>query len=155
MKVNLKTIFISLVLTFTLFGCSSDSAEEPDPTLTAIQSNIFGNWVSTDTSAGTEGIWQFLPDGTFIDTRGGSFQYEIYQIEGFYYVAFNAEDLNIEPSEELKEEMEDALGNTDFIPIYQVSMPSSGSLIIEPAIQLYQSDSYFGFTFQTYVLRRQ
>lgn len=155
MKVQLKTINLILIFPLLLLlGCSGES-EEPDPTVTAIQNNIIGSWVSTDVTDTTEGTWTFLPDGTFVDTQGANFEYEIHQISDFYYITFKADDLNIEPSDELKEELENSLGDTDFIPIYQVTMPSAGSLIIEPATKLYGSESYFGFTFQTYVLRRQ
>jgi hypothetical protein len=156
MRFNPRTIIIFLLLLpIILFACSGGSDEGPDPTLTAVQNNIIGSWVSTDITASSEETWQFLPDGTFIDTQGGSFQYQIHQINGFNYIALSADDLKIEPSEELREELEDSLGSTDFIPIYQVTMPSNSSIIIEPAANLYGSDSYFGFTFQTYVLRRR
>jgi hypothetical protein len=156
MRFNPRTIIIFLLLLpIILFACSGGSDEGPDPTLTAVQNNIIGSWVSTDITASSEETWQFLPDGTFIDTQGGSFQYKIHEIDGFNYIALNADDLKIEPSEELTEALEDSLGSTDFIPIYQVTMPSNSSIIIEPAANLYGSDSYFGFTFQTYVLRRR
>ncbi len=150
MKLYVKMILIVLIPFLLVLGCS----EEPeDPTVPVIERDIVGNWTSTTTN--TADTWQFLPDGTFIDTEGATFQYKIYDIDGFSYIAFNVEELGVELNEEDIEELESSLGASDFIPIYQAQMPSKGSLVIEPATRLYGSDTYFGFTFETYVLRRQ
>lgn len=153
MKRYVRAIAISLIFLLALAGCSGDSEEEA--ATPAIADDIIGAWASTDVTAGVGGVWQFYPDGTFIDTENATFQYKIQTIDGFHYISYNVDELGIELTDEVEEELMSSLGEADFIPIYQVQMPSIDSLVLEPASRLYGSNSYFGIEFQTYVLRRQ
>lgn len=153
MRQYLKPILLILILFLPLLGCSDESGDDSDTP--NIGDDIIGSWTTTDVSAGAGGTWQFFPDGTFIDTQNVTYQYQLQEIDGLIYLAFDRESLNIEFTEDELADLEDTLGQTDFMPIYQAYMPSKDSLVLEPATILYGSDTYFGATFDTYVLRRQ
>ncbi len=153
MKLYHRLIPIVVAL-FLVVGCSNDSAQtNGDNSNPVIENDIVGNWTQVGSNTGE--IWQFFEDGTFIDTANVAYEYRIQKIDGIDYLAFDREGLNIELTEEDQEEMERAIGGSEFIPIYEARMSSKDSLILDPATILYGSDSYFNFTFVTLVLRRQ
>ena len=153
MKLYAKLI-IFIVMPLLVLGCSEGAGQRDEASaVPQIAEDIVGSWTST--SEISNATWQFFADGTFIDTENAVYGYQIQIIEEQYYIAFRVEELGIELTDEVREELERSLGSSEYVPIYEAIMPSQNSLVLEPATRLYGTDEYFGSTFETLVLRRQ
>ena len=146
-----KVFIFLVIMLFPLLGCSGEAEE--DPTIPVLERDIVGIWRPIDNINGL--IWQFLEDGTFIDTEGVRYGYYIQEVDGITYLGFDREGLNITLIEEDEAELDRVVGQSDYILIYEANMTSKNTLVLDPASTLYGSDSYFNFNFETLILVRQ
>ena len=154
MKIKLSAILLVILFLFPVVGCSDDAEQgNEDSSFPELKEDIVGVWAPIDDTSGS--LWQFREDGTFVDTELKSYEYVIRNVDGVNYLGFDREGLNISLGEENEQELERVVGQTDHILIYQVQMSTKDTLVLDPAYNLYGSDSYFGFTFNTLILRRQ
>jgi len=146
-----KVFIFLVIMLFPLLGCSGEAEE--DPTIPVLERDIVGIWRPLDNINGL--IWQFLEDGTFIDTEGVRYGYYIQEVDGITYLGFDREGLNITLIEEDEAELDRVVGQSDYILIYEANMTSKNTLVLDPASTLYGSDSYFNYNFETLILVRQ